>query len=387
MRGKKQLLPVGTGMTNDRGEYRVGNLNPGKYLVYAPPPLNPMMQAPAKVADGKPETGLAAVYFPGVLEASQAARVELGPGTELTGHDLRLQRIPAVRVKGKLVDGTTGKPITNVMVSLLAKDSFVPRNMMMIGSDGKFDLGGISPGTYTMLSITPSPVQMTVLQTIEVGEKPIDDLVVTSAPPPSVTGTVTVEGEKKIKPAGMRVLIMPAQGLPVFGTSMDSVQDDGAFTLKNVSPGKYQLQIMGTPEGTYVKAVKWADQDVLGKDLDWSNGASGSIQIVLGSDAARVTGKVEKDNVPAAGVTVVLLPEDTSKRNSLYYQVASTDQTGNFTMKSVAPMAYKAFAWEDAENGAHEDPEFMKPIEDKGEKVTADAGGSATVQLKVIAVK
>ena len=34
-RGRKQLQPTGTASTNDLGEYRVGNLAPGRYYISA----------------------------------------------------------------------------------------------------------------------------------------------------------------------------------------------------------------------------------------------------------------------------------------------------------------------------------------------------------------
>jgi hypothetical protein len=207
-----------------------------------------------------------------------------------------------------------------------------------------------------------------------------------------VSGTVTVEGAKaeggkKVSLTSTRVILMQTQGLPYLGVPMATVQEDGGFTLKSVASNKYQLSVAGTPDGTYVKAVRVADQDVMTKDIDWSNGVSGTIQITLAADAAQVTGTVEKDGAPAAGTLVVLIPEDAAMRHSLFYKVASTDQTGSFTMKSVAPMEYKAYALEDAESGAYEDPEFMKPLESKGVKVKADKGGSASVQLKAIVEK
>ena len=42
------------------------------------------------------------------------------------------------------------------------------------------------------------------------------------------------------------------------------------------------------------------------------------------------------------------------------------------------------FAWDDVEDTAWMDPEFLKPYEDKGKLVTVRDGSSETVELRVI---
>jgi hypothetical protein len=53
-------------------------------------------------------------------------------------------------------------------------------------------------------------------------------------------------------------------------------------------------------------------------------------------------------------------------------------------MTGLPPAEYKLFAWEDVEDGAWIDPEFLKPFEGKGKRVTVREGGSETVELKLI---
>ena len=42
---------------------------------------------------------------------------------------------------------------------------------------------------------------------------------------------------------------------------------------------------------------------------------------------------------------------------------------GGFTFKSLTPGEYRVYAWEEAEYGAWMDPDFMKPLESRGEAV------------------
>lgn len=84
------------------------------------------------------------------------------------------------------------------------------------------------------------------------------------------------------------------------------------------------------------------------------------------------------------GALVVLVPDATFRKNSERYQKATTDQYGAFTIRGVAPGNYSAFAWEKIEEGAYEDPEFLKPVEKMGESVEVEENGKNTIQLKLI---
>ena len=61
-------------------------------------------------------------------------------------------------------------------------------------------------------------------------------------------------------------------------------------------------------------------------------------------------------------------------------------ERGAFSLTGLTPGEYKAYAWEDIEIGAYMDPDFMKPIEEKGEAVSLQKGEQKTLTLKVIPV-
>ena len=65
-------------------------------------------------------------------------------------------------------------------------------------------------------------------------------------------------------------------------------------------------------------------------------------------------------------------------------KTADTDQNGHFVIRGVTPGEYKVFAWEDIEEGAYEDPDFMKPHESDGQTVSIKERGHETVELKAI---
>jgi hypothetical protein len=87
----------------------------------------------------------------------------------------------------------------------------------------------------------------------------------------------------------------------------------------------------------------------------------------------------------APGATVVLIPQEQERRDqTTFYRTIGTDQSGNFTIKNVVPGEYRIYAWEDIEPGAYYDPDFIKPLEANGEKVSIAENGNQSVQLKLI---
>jgi hypothetical protein len=50
----------------------------------------------------------------------------------------------------------------------------------------------------------------------------------------------------------------------------------------------------------------------------------------------------------------------------------------------VVPGEYRVYAWEDVEYGAWMDPDFMKPLESRGEAVSVSEGGRQAIQVNLI---
>jgi hypothetical protein len=83
----------------------------------------------------------------------------------------------------------------------------------------------------------------------------------------------------------------------------------------------------------------------------------------------------------------VLVPEPSRRNQSSLFKEQATDQYGHFELRGIAPGDYKVFSWEEAESGAWEDPEFLKPFEEKGEKISLQENDQKTLNLTAIQTK
>jgi len=111
-RGRKRLIeaPVPSRATNDRGEFRLFAIPPGEYVVRA-----------TASADTAPElvVGYPPVFYPGTQSGADARALALDVGTELTGLDFALAGAPTARVTGRTFDAG-GKPTSQLRLSLVS---------------------------------------------------------------------------------------------------------------------------------------------------------------------------------------------------------------------------------------------------------------------------
>ncbi|MBI5086969.1 MAG: carboxypeptidase regulatory-like domain-containing protein [Acidobacteria bacterium] len=165
------------------------------------------------------------------------------------------------------------------------------------------------------------------------------------------------------------------------------IGQDLTFKIDYLDPDRYGVQVDGLPDGFYTKSIHAGEADVLYSGVDLTSRAPAEVEILVSPKAGLVFGVVRNPdaNQPAPGATVVLVPNDKQRLAiPAFYHQAASDQRGRFNFKNVAPGDYKVYAWEDVESTAWMDPEFMKPLESKGEAVTVAENAQATVQINLI---
>jgi hypothetical protein len=78
------------------------------------------------------------------------------------------------------------------------------------------------------------------------------------------------------------------------------------------------------------------------------------------------------------------VPDKARRTQNRLYKTQTTDQYGHFDLRGIAPGDYKLFTWEEVEQGAWEDAEFLKPFEEKGEGISLKEGDAKSAQLTTI---
>jgi hypothetical protein len=417
--GRRKITAVDSAHTDDMGQYRITGLAPGKYYLRADPQTKgPGMTIIAGdlgfITEGRDvsvfipsphqqQQVLLPALFPGVQDPQSARTVDVEAGARVTGIDISLPRSATVTVKGHVtVPEGARAGIVGLSRGQWMANGLDPRLITNVDEHGDFTFAAVPQGSYiataTATVTRPHKVQMQVNNVpaaIEVvegvdrsyeGKVPVD---VRNTPVDGVQVVVSAAAE-----VTGRVVLAGGDG-PMLTGSIEF--DDGVSEIRraDLSQGEFNLDL---PQGRYniylnlnptdqsgpllLRSAKWAGRDVLAESLIVSGPGKISLDLVAAPDGAKLEGAVlDKDDKPAAGFTVVLIPESKFRLRADRYFQTETDQYGRFNFDGIPPGDYKAYAWDDIEPGIWFDPDFVKSIESNGEKVTLKTGAVETTRL------
>ena len=384
--GRRRLAPKDVVQTNNKGEFSLGKIPPGHYFLCADAVRMGMWaKAAPPPADGSPETAYVGTYLPDTIDVALAQKIDVAAGAELSGFNIRLQKAKVFRVSGKLTDAG-GEPIKSAQIMLMGGGGRIGSMSMTMVSDpeGKFELTNLQPGTYSAITVQMqgSSPKMS-MQTLVVPDHSVENVVLGARREAAIHGKVVLDGDAKVTLEGFPISLTPAEGIavmPVFGKA----DKTGAFALEGVTPAAYDLTLPLSPAGTYLRSVMFNDREALGQVLDCSAITSGTLGIVLGTDGGKVEAGVSRDDKPAPNATVVLVPADPTRRFPATVRRGVSDETGHVALKDVPPGDYLAFAWEEVEDGAWFDADFVKAAQGQAVKVQVGPKANEEIQLKLL---
>ncbi len=212
--GRRTLTIVQTNATDDRGEYRLFWLAPGRYYVSAKPDITEI-----NVNIGQPNAYNAAAlritppmrfgtfeeatspsvktrrlktgevveemylptYYPGTPDPQTAAPIAVAAGATVGGVDLTTEvgLIRPHHIRGRIIDRTTGQPVGNASINAVPLTNAPYFTIAGTRSDaqGLFDLAGVPSGPYQIF-VTRYGEGLTGLNgvvSVDVADKDIDN--------------------------------------------------------------------------------------------------------------------------------------------------------------------------------------------------------------------
>jgi protocatechuate 3,4-dioxygenase beta subunit len=389
VRGKRQMTSPGFASTDDQGEYRVFGLEPGKYYLSATyHPHNGMGIAQDQKPAAEANEGYAPTYYPGTNDPTAANAFQVSAGAVLSGVDITLRKTRTVQIRGHVVNPMGEGLPQFVIVKLMPKEGgFLNASTMgtVQRKDGAFQIRDVVPGSYFLTAQWQGESSRRMLrQPIEVGNSNLDNVSLVLTPALSLKGQVRVDGTAEVNLASISISLSAQTPMPMAGAYARAT-DDGTFTLDSVNADSYSILVRGLPPGFYVKSIRMGDMDALESGLDLTRSGPGVLDILVNPNGGEVDGAVMDPQAQfASGATVVLVPDVKRRDRSELFLRTATDSSGHFSLKGISPGEYKLFAWEDVENGAYQDPEFLQPFENQGETVTIREGSRENRQLKLI---
>jgi hypothetical protein len=331
-RSRAPLRPASSGISDDRGVYRVHGLDPGKYWIRS---------ASSTLDDG---TGLLPTFGPESRDAREARVHEARLDSDASDADVRPEIGNLFRLGGLLDCQPLGAPV-NVILS-----SETGRRTTQARCGEGYMFSSLAPSRYEVLAEQIGGPQAGYIELFA-------DHDTTSA---SVSLRELPEVYFEVRRSGSDGRANIPLTLTGHRRDLSEVGSDREIKLPrdHLSPGHWELSASVAP-GQYVESItspfgrrsrQSADQFQSQNAFDIFVEYSGymRVQIIVSDKVGQIAGKVTSDGGNAAGIPVFLWPVAEAARRSLkgYVQVLC-DTDGGYRFDSLPPGDYLLLATSD----------------------------------------
>lgn len=229
----RRIEMAGSASLDPDGTFMVGNLVPGRYYASA---------------SGATGLGWVPTWFSNTTDFSSAARIEVSPGAELRGIDLRIGRA-VFQIRGTVTGAQT-----KIVVLRLIPTGIGPRTelrrVIELPRGGTFAIPGVAPGSYAIVAnpaveqdgTGPSP--LIAYAAINVNDRDVTDVTMALGPGIEINGKVRMEdGSPPREPVSIQLLKYD----PLAGQESFETGDKGDFFAGHLLPERYRIDAYGPP--------------------------------------------------------------------------------------------------------------------------------------------
>ena len=398
MAGSRRLVPGGgeggNDRTDDQGNFRLYGLPPGDYYISANN-RNGMMMMPGQ--NNTEADGFAPTYFPGTPNMSEATRITVKAGQEMTGANFALIVARMARVRGRAIN-SRGEPVANGMMMLMPDEPImmsVTMNNAMAAGDGTFQFTNVPPGRYNLQvrpSGMPSASSEFAVMKITVGNDDIDNVIIATSVGATARGVVLTDDGSVPSFRPDQVSIFPSSvepgGMVFGGPNQNRINDDFTFELTGLSDRRLLRANVPPTLGWYPKAVMFDGEDVTDRGIEFTPGRSyEGIQVIFSQKTTDLSGLLtDERGKPVLDATVVIFPanKDLWTFASRYMRSARPDTNGRYSIKSLPPSDdYLIIAVQNLEQGQFSDPDFLTRARDEAKSFSLNEGEFKAVDVKL----
>lgn len=331
--------------TDDRGEYRITGLLPGRYRLLAErqsAQIQPRM-ADEKTSHREPVEAEVPTYYPNSSSFEAAMVFNVAVDQVLERMDITIARERTVCAQSRVINSLAGSAAPINLWLHAGPQRIIARAAGVRGPD--VEICGLGPGTYELSAWTDEGAAgmryaaqefSVTTRNVRVPDLDIQPLI-------RVPGRLRIDAEGGKQPLNAPVFVeLMALGGCATQQRWASVDKEGPFILPAVCPIKYWLDVKA-PAGFYVQSASMAGVDVLRQRF---LPAGGELDIVLRQDGATLSVQVaDTKSRPIPGATVVLgrdpLPVPYAPGDLV---LGLSDQAGQAVFHGLAPGAYRAIA-------------------------------------------
>lgn len=358
-RASSGIPDFSTWQTDDRGVYRIFGLEPGKYIVAAGASSEDTL---LRMGGGSGGTYYRRTFYPEAVEEAEAKVIEIQPGTESEGIDIKLapaSKSKTFTVTGRVIEAESNKPVAGVMigygVTKQGSASFGFGNSAT-NSAGEFRLEGLTPNTYNAYIIGLDASENYGEQVnFEITNGDVSGLEIKTHLGGSISGVAVIEGsaDPKLREKLAKVQLMARsvggeQQMVISNITGGTAQiaANGTFKLGGIRPGKVQLMAntFMAEKGFSLLRVEHNGAEV--KELQVSAGERlTGVRLVFAYGTASIAGRVEVrgGTLPAGVRLMVRARREGGGGDSFSFGAgnAEVDARGQFLLEGLSAGTYR----------------------------------------------
>jgi hypothetical protein len=356
--GALRYVFSGVAKTDDRGEYSLPDVEPGRgFLILAQArsvSLPAISDEPSDPARRKKVP--ASTWFGDSDSIDGAEVVTLSPGERREGVEIRMSRSPSYCVEGVLdaegVPAALGfffqeeQPTTGASGD---RAMYLRPPYGRSGADGRIRLCKLHPGVYRLTAFGESPPLLgTVIVVVAKGD--VRKFRVSAHGPAPILGEVAWAGRPPDQPLPSKLRIGLQSRLDNNSGGRLEAESDvpGGFSFGGVLADEYSVRVRNLPPGVYIKDVTYGGSSVLHLPLRvGSVVASSQVRILLATDGGAIATRVaDKDGnvVPDCSIAIIPAESDSAATLADALVLGQTDQYGAYSSPSLAPGKYYVLA-------------------------------------------
>ena len=366
-----QPWPLGTVQTDDEGNFRIGELYPGDYLLkfsertgFTTAYREGRARSRAKTVDeaekGKP--GYGTQYYPGVVDENTASAIRVSAGVEAPIRQV-LEPLRLYEIAGVVRGAAIGEGFSVALMAAGSGFGELRGSAQVFRGTGEFRIEDVPAGKYLLSATAQDPTErysrrlsQLVAQTVLEVNNNIAGVALILGHGSSIGVRVTAvstKGADERHYASVTLQsteFMQEMQQVLAPAPLNDMQAPRGF--ENVAVGTYSVE--ASPEGWgYVASIRCAGADLLKEDLRVGAGtAVAPIEITLRNDGATLNLSAVENGKPVAGM-VIVYSEEYPKRS----KAVTTWPTSTVDLANLAPGTYKLVAT----RGPRE-PEFRNPL-------------------------
>jgi len=413
--------------SDDRGVYRIYGLEPGDYLVGALPSIGRgeveararsyedivreltqqagqpglIGTAPAATTPDPDLVGYAPTYFPGTPVAANAVPVTVGLGGVREGIDIPITMFRMSTVSGT-VTGIDGQPAQAVTIAIEAIGPPLPLSgalnirSPLPDAQGRFTIANVPPGSYRItasgggVTLSPDGAVRSVstgeqtdwaVASVQVSGDNVGGVALRLQPGMTFSGTLTAAGSGaapeswrgtriSLQPVGAAGMSIVLNGSLVSGVRVRSasVDEHGAFQVRGIQPGNYDVQLLlptSMRAGWAVRSISAGGADLRDALLAFEHGSLDDVTITLTDQRTTVTGTLSSaTGTPASDYYVVIFAADRTLWHPLSPRVQAVrpGADGTFIATDLPAGDYRIAALTDVEDDALRTAAFLEQL-------------------------